>query len=288
MAKAAPPRVCPTTWCFALRLQMPDFSTAEEVRNAFRSIFNDTQQAIPGLEGKEVSHIFVDICTPRARLRNPLSKDGFPTLEYRPRPLAGHLYGLAKIMTGGRTPKSKPSLQHARTAAGNSSCKKGSRSDAAWKGGRHRKTPGATAISTCAAAVTTATGCNGSGSGRGGSATATAATACNGCCCCCCCCGGGGGRCRCCRIGGHGCQRGSNSASAATAAGCEARLREQQVSDGRWQVRAPARTRSRSRAHAHGPEGVSPMPAGTSASPLPSASLPPAAPLALPLMDSGI
>ena len=121
IAQAAPPRVCPTTWCFALRLQMPDFLTAEEVCDVFRSIFNDTQQAIPGLEGKEVSHIFADICTPRARLLKPLSKDGFPTPEYRPKPLAGHLYGLAKIVTAGRTPKFKPSLPHARTAAGNSS-----------------------------------------------------------------------------------------------------------------------------------------------------------------------
>ena len=77
---------------------MPNFSTAEEVSNAFRSesTFNDRQQAIPGLEGKEVSHIFADSCTPQARLRKPLSKDGFPTLENRPKPLAGHLYGLAK------------------------------------------------------------------------------------------------------------------------------------------------------------------------------------------------
>ena len=60
--------------------------------------------------------IFADICTPPARLRKPLSKDGFSTLENRPKPLAGHLYGLAKIVTGGRNPKSKPSLPHARTA----------------------------------------------------------------------------------------------------------------------------------------------------------------------------
>ena len=53
--------------------------------------------------------------------RKPPSKDGFLTLEYRPKPLAGHLYGLAKIVTGGRSPKSKPSLLLARTAAGNSS-----------------------------------------------------------------------------------------------------------------------------------------------------------------------
>ena len=70
---------------------------------------------------KAVSHIFADICIPRARLQKPLSKDGFPTLEYSPKPLAGHLYGRAKIVTGCRTPKSKPSLQNARTAAGNSS-----------------------------------------------------------------------------------------------------------------------------------------------------------------------
>ena len=80
MAQAAPPRVRPTTWCFALRLQMPDFSTAEEVRDAFCSIFNDTQQAIPGLEDFSFSygvpegglHIFADICTPWARLRKHL------------------------------------------------------------------------------------------------------------------------------------------------------------------------------------------------------------------------
>ena len=95
---------------------MQDFSTAEEVRDVFLSIFNDTQQAFPGLEGKEVSYIYADICTPPARLRKPLSKDGFLTLENRPKPLAGHLYGVAKIVTGGRNPKSKPSLPHARTA----------------------------------------------------------------------------------------------------------------------------------------------------------------------------
>ena len=69
---------------------------------------------------KAVSHIFADICTPRARLRKHLSKDGFPTLEYRLKPLAGHLYGPAKIVTGGRTPKSKPTLPHAMTAVGKS------------------------------------------------------------------------------------------------------------------------------------------------------------------------
>ena len=89
---------------------------------------------------KAISHIFADIRTPRARLRKPLSKDVFPTLEYRPKQIAGHLYGLAKLVTGGRTPKSKPSELHARTAASNSSIK-GSRPDAAWNGGRHRKTP---------------------------------------------------------------------------------------------------------------------------------------------------
>ena len=123
------------------------FLNCREVRDAFCSIFNDTQQAIPVLEDfsfltvcrKAVSHIFADICTPRARLQKPLSKDGFPTLEYPPKPLAGHpkplaghpkplaghqkplaghpkpLAGLAKIVTGGRTLKSKPSLPHART-----------------------------------------------------------------------------------------------------------------------------------------------------------------------------
>ena len=35
MAQAAPPRERPTTWCFALRLQMQDFSTVEEVRVDF-------------------------------------------------------------------------------------------------------------------------------------------------------------------------------------------------------------------------------------------------------------
>ena len=126
-------------------------------------------------------------------------------------------------------------------------CIKGSRPDAAWKGGQHRKKPGATAISTCAAAVTTTTCCNRSCSGRCGS-TATAATACNGCCC---------WRPpllllllhRLSRT--HDCHRGSNSASAATAAGCEARLGERQVSDGRLKVRAPALTCLLLRAHAH-------------------------------------
>ena len=33
---------------------MPDFSTAEQVRDAFRTIFNDTQQAIPGSIEKNV------------------------------------------------------------------------------------------------------------------------------------------------------------------------------------------------------------------------------------------
>ena len=51
IAQAAPPLVHPTTWCFALLLQMLDFSTAEEVCNEFCSmIFNNTQQGIPGLE----------------------------------------------------------------------------------------------------------------------------------------------------------------------------------------------------------------------------------------------
>ena len=35
---------------------MPDFSTAEEVRDAFCSIFNDTQPAIPGLEDFSFSY----------------------------------------------------------------------------------------------------------------------------------------------------------------------------------------------------------------------------------------
>ena len=51
---------------------------------------------------KVVSHIFADICTLRARLQKLLSKDGFLTLEHRPKQLAGHLYGLAKIVNGGR------------------------------------------------------------------------------------------------------------------------------------------------------------------------------------------
>ena len=35
---------------------MQDFSTAEEVRDVFCSIFNDTQQAIPGLEDFSFSY----------------------------------------------------------------------------------------------------------------------------------------------------------------------------------------------------------------------------------------
>ena len=62
MAQAAPPRVRQTTWCFALQLQMPDFSTAEEVRDAFCSIFNDTQQAIPGLEDSSFSYCVPEGC----------------------------------------------------------------------------------------------------------------------------------------------------------------------------------------------------------------------------------
>ena len=104
---------------------MPDFSTTEEVRDAFCSIFNDTQQAIPGLEDLSFSYGvpeggFVHIrgyLHSSSKIAEHLSKDGFPTLEYRPKPLAGHLYGLAKMVTGGRTPKFKPSLPHARTAA---------------------------------------------------------------------------------------------------------------------------------------------------------------------------
>ena len=112
---------------------MLDFSTAEEVHYVFCSvcsIFNDTQQAMPGLEDFSFSFGvqeggFAHICgclhssSKIAEASVQASKDGFPTLEYRQKPLAGHLYGLAKIVTGGRIPKSKPSLQHARMAAGN-------------------------------------------------------------------------------------------------------------------------------------------------------------------------
>ena len=100
MTQAAPPRVRPTIWCFALQLQMQDFLTVEEVCIAFCSTSNDTQQQSLDWKTslfltvcrKAVSHIFADICTPLARLQKPLSKDGFPKLEYRLKPLAGHLY----------------------------------------------------------------------------------------------------------------------------------------------------------------------------------------------------
>ena len=105
------------------------FSTAEEVRYEFSSIFNDTQQAIPGLEDFSFSYGVLEggfahirgYLHSSSKIAEASVQGYFPTLEYRPKPLAGHLYGLAKMASGGRTPKSKTSLQHARTAAGNSS-----------------------------------------------------------------------------------------------------------------------------------------------------------------------
>ena len=179
--------------------------------------------------------IFADICTPPARLRKPLSKDGFSTLENRPKPLAGHLYGLAKIVTGGRNPKSKPSLPHARTAL---SRQKATRA-------LHKRLAPRRCVERRAAQKETRCHCYFHLRSRHHNRhllqqvrqlsllqpagppppppPATGAVA------------GGRRRCFCCRIGGHLCHRGSNSASAATAAGCEARLRERQVSDGRLQ-----------------------------------------------------
>ena len=87
MAQAAPPLVRTTTWYFTLRLQMPDFSTAEEVQDVLMSLrsapFSTTRnkQSLDWKTSlflmvcrKAVSHIFADICTPRARLQKPMSK----------------------------------------------------------------------------------------------------------------------------------------------------------------------------------------------------------------------
>ena len=81
-------------------------------------------------------------CTPRSRSRKHLSTDGFPTLEYRQKPLAGHLNGLAK----NRDWRQDPQILAISAACEDGSrqlenCIKGSRPDAVWKGGRHRKTP---------------------------------------------------------------------------------------------------------------------------------------------------
>ena len=138
MAQAAPPRVRPTTWCFALRLQMPNAGFLDCRGSSLCFLLHFQRHSTSNLwigrllnflrcagrQFRTYSRIFALLAESSSKIAEALSKDGFPTLEYRPRPLAGHLCGLAKIMmlmivTEGRTPKSKPSLPHARTAAGN-------------------------------------------------------------------------------------------------------------------------------------------------------------------------
>ena len=135
---------------FALQLQMPDFSTAEEVRYAFCSIFNDMQQAIPGLEDFSFSH-------------------GVP--EGSIAHICGNLHSSSKIaeasvqgwFSDARIPpettrwtpvwpgkncdwRQDPQIQSISASCKGGSrqvehCIKGSRPDAAWKGGLHKKTP---------------------------------------------------------------------------------------------------------------------------------------------------
>ena len=153
MAEAPPHPVRPKTWCFALRLQMTDFSPAEEICDAIRSILNDAQQAILGLEGfsfltvcqKAVSHMFADFCTPRtstnkiaeASVQGWFSDARIPPETTRWTPVwpgknsDWRQDNQIQAISAGCEDGSRQ-LKH---------CIKGSRPDAAWKGGRHRKTP---------------------------------------------------------------------------------------------------------------------------------------------------
>ena len=64
-------------------------------------------------------HMFPDImiCIPQARLARPLSKDGYLTIKWFLATLAGHQLNLARMVTGGRTTASGPSLLHVNMAA---------------------------------------------------------------------------------------------------------------------------------------------------------------------------
>ena len=83
------PRVRPRlrTWRFDLTLQLPAFSSAEDVRLIFLDVLEDAQdnRSIPGFHTMcpkmAELHTFPDICAPQSRLVRPLSKDGCSTLQ---------------------------------------------------------------------------------------------------------------------------------------------------------------------------------------------------------------
>ena len=150
MAQAAPLQVRPTTWCFALQLQMPDFSTAEEVCNVFCSIFNDTQQAIPGLEDLSLSFSVLEGCF--AHIHGYLhssSKIAEASVQgwFSDARIPPETTRWTPVWPGkNRDCRQDPQIQAISAACEDGSrqlehCIKGSRPDAAWKGGRHRKTP---------------------------------------------------------------------------------------------------------------------------------------------------
>ena len=129
---------------------MPDFSTVEELCDVYCTIFNDTQQAIHGLEDFSLSYgvlegDFAHICgyshssskIAEASIQRCFSDAGIPPKTNRWTPV-----------WSGKTRDWRQDPQiHAISAACEDGsrqlehCIKGSRPDAAWNGGRHRKTP---------------------------------------------------------------------------------------------------------------------------------------------------
>ena len=139
----------PTTWCFALRLQMPDFPTSEKVRCAFCSIFNDTQQTIPGWEDLSFSNGVQE--SSFAHIRRYLhssSKIAEASVQgwFSDARIPSETTRWTPVWSGeNRDWRQDPQIQAISAACEDDSRQfelyiKSSRPDPVWKGGRHRKT----------------------------------------------------------------------------------------------------------------------------------------------------
>ena len=129
---------------------MPDFSTAGEVCDAFNSIFNDTTQAIHGLEDFSFPYGVPEGSF--AHIRGYLhssSKIAEASVQgwFSDARILPETTRWTPVWSGkNRDWRQDPQIQAISAAFEDGSrqlehCIKGSRPDAAWKGGRHRKTP---------------------------------------------------------------------------------------------------------------------------------------------------
>ena len=132
---------------------MPDFSTAEELRDAFRFIFNDTQQAIPLLDNFSFSFGVPEgsFTVTFTRIRGYLhssSKIAEASVQgwFSDARIPSETTRWTPVWSGeNRDWRQDPQIQAISAACEDDSRQfelyiKSSRPDPVWKGGRHRKT----------------------------------------------------------------------------------------------------------------------------------------------------